>query len=76
MRALRNETQPTASTRTEIQPGIWLDARRAVWFAAERLLAVADLHWGYAASHRARGNLLPVWGDDELEARLRARLRG
>lgn len=72
MRALRNETQPTASTRTEIQPGIWLDSRRAVWLAAERLLAVADLHWGYAASHRARGNLLPVWGDDEIENRLRA----
>lgn len=72
MRALRNETQPAASTRTEIQPGIWLDSRRAVWFAAERLLAIADLHWGYAASHRARGNLLPVWGDDELEIRLRA----
>lgn len=72
MRALRNETQPTASTRTEIQPGIWLDSRRAVWFPAERLLVIADLHWGYAASHRARGNLLPVWGDAELEARLRA----
>jgi len=72
MRAPRNETKPTASTRTEVQPGIWLDSRRAVWFAAERLLAMADRHWGYAASHRARGNLLPVWGDDELEARLHA----
>lgn len=51
---------------------MWLDARRALWLAEERLLVVADLHWGYAASHRARGNLLPVWGDDELAARLHA----
>ena len=56
--------------RTEIQPGVWLDSRLAVWFPLERLLVVADLHWGYAASHRARGNLLPWWGDEEIEARL------
>lgn len=34
------------------------------------MLVIADLHWGYAASHRARGNLLPLWGDGEIEARL------
>ena len=56
--------------RTEIQPGIWLDSRLALWLPAGRLLVVADLHWGYAASHRARGNLLPWWGDDEIEHRL------
>lgn len=74
MRALRNEIKPAASARSEIQPGIWLDSRRAVWFAAERLLAIADLHWGYAVSHQARGHLLPIWGDDELAARLLALL--
>lgn len=58
--------------RTEIQPGIWLDSRRAVWLAAARILVVADLHWGYTASHRARGNLLPWWGDDEIEQHLHA----
>jgi uncharacterized protein len=58
--------------RTEILPGIWLDSRLAVWFAAERMLVIADLHWGYAASHRARGNLLPWWGDDEIQQRLLA----
>jgi uncharacterized protein len=67
---------PPATTpiplRTEVQPGIWLDARLALWLAPERLLVVADIHWGYAASHRARGNLLPCWGDDEIEQRLRA----
>jgi metallophosphoesterase superfamily enzyme len=36
---------------------------------------VADLHWGYAASHRARGNLLPVWGDEEIETRLTSLVR-
>lgn len=56
-------------------PGIWLDSRLALWFAEERRLVVADLHWGYAACHRARGNLLPLWGDDEMEARLLALLR-
>ncbi|QYM80130.1 metallophosphoesterase [Horticoccus luteus] len=56
--------------RLEILPGLWLDARRALWFAAQRLLVVADLHWGYAAAHRATGNLLPLWGDDEIAARL------
>jgi metallophosphoesterase superfamily enzyme len=55
------------SLRSEVCPGVWIDSRRAVWFANERLLAVADLHWGYVASHRARGNLLPLWGDQQLE---------
>ncbi len=58
--------------RAEVHPGIWADSRLGVWFAAERLLVVADLHWGYAASHRARGNLLPMWSDDEIERRLRS----
>jgi metallophosphoesterase superfamily enzyme len=63
-----------APVRTEVQPGIWLDSRLALWLPAERVVVVADLHWGYAASHRARGNLLPWWGDDDIEQRLRALL--
>jgi metallophosphoesterase superfamily enzyme len=51
---------------TEIQSGLWLDARRAVYFEPLGLLAVADLHWGYAHSHRVAGNLLPAWGDEEI----------
>jgi metallophosphoesterase superfamily enzyme len=35
---------------------------------------LADLHWGYAVSHQAHGNLLPTWGDDELATRLRSLL--
>lgn len=61
--------------RVQVRPGVWLDSRRALWFSAERRLALADLHWGYAASHRARGNLLPNWGDEDLERRLEGLLR-
>ena len=57
---------------TEIRADVWLDARRALWLAAPRLLVLADLHWGYVSSHRARGNLLPAWGDEEIGARLEA----
>jgi metallophosphoesterase superfamily enzyme len=62
------------AVRTEILPGLWLDPRLALWIPAERLLVVADIHWGYAASHRAQGNLLPYWGDEEIARRLRALL--
>jgi uncharacterized protein len=72
MRPPLSVTPSPTFVHTEIQPGIWLDSRLAVWFSAERLLVIADLHWGYVASHRARGNLLPWWGDDEIEARLRS----
>ncbi|PAW67423.1 MAG: hypothetical protein B9S34_05375 [Opitutia bacterium Tous-C1TDCM] len=61
-----------AAVRQEIRPGAWLDARRALWLAEFRWLVVADLHWGYAQSHRARGNLMPLWGDAELADRLDA----
>jgi len=72
MRPPQNPPPSPVSARAEISPGFWLDSRLALWIAAERLLVVADLHWGYAASHRARGNLLPMWGDDEIESRLRS----
>jgi uncharacterized protein len=60
------------SPSTEIRADVWLDARRALWLSRPRLLVVADLHWGYVASHRAQGNLLPHWGDGDIAARLRA----
>jgi metallophosphoesterase superfamily enzyme len=56
--------------RLEIGRGIWLDGRLALWLEELRLLVVADLHWGYVESHRARGNLLPAWGDADIAARL------
>lgn len=51
---------------------MWLDSRLAIWIETLRTIVVADLHWGYAASHHARGNLLPAWGDDVIERRLRS----
>ncbi len=63
---------PLPHPRAEILPEVWLDARLALWLAELRLLVVADLHWGYAASHAVRGSLLPLWGDDEIAARLDA----
>ena len=59
----------------EIQPGWFLSADRALYFAAERTLAIADIHWGYAFSHRRVGNLLPMWGNDEIALRLRRVIR-
>lgn len=66
---------PSASPRAQVLPGLWLDGRGALWIPADRILVVADLHWGYAAAHRARGNLLPAWGDDEIEQRLDSLVR-
>jgi putative SbcD/Mre11-related phosphoesterase len=59
-----------AHSRLELSPGLWLDARRAIWMPEESLLAVSDLHLGYPWSHRASGNLLPVTADDGTIRRL------
>jgi metallophosphoesterase superfamily enzyme len=58
--------------RLQIRPDAWLDARLALWLPTARALVVSDLHWGYAESHRAQGNLLPAWGDADIAARLRS----
>ncbi len=65
---------PARPPRLQIRPDVWLDARLALWLAAPRVLVVADLHWGYAESHRVHGNLLPAWGDAEIASRLSALL--
>ena len=57
-----------------IAPDVRFDTRLALYLEATRSLIVADLHWGYAESHRAAGNLFPAWGDDILESTLRALL--
>lgn len=64
---------PTAKTElleVEIRPGWILSAERSLYFAQEGTLVVADIHWGYADSHRRIGNLLPMWGNEELSRRL------
>jgi putative SbcD/Mre11-related phosphoesterase len=59
---------PPSSRALEFLPGILFDSRRALYFREHRLLAVADLHLGYAWSHRAQGQMLPVAaGDDALQ---------
>lgn len=65
-----NPQRPTLQS-LEFLLGVTFDARRAVYFAAENLLAVADLHLGYAWSHRAHGQLLPVGQKDNALQRLR-----
>lgn len=60
----------SSTTEVEIRPGVWLNAAPALFLAAARTLVVADVHWGYAASQRAAGRLLPDWGDGEIEQRL------
>jgi len=61
-------------SRYEVAPGIWLDARRALWLAKPRVLAVADLHIGYAWAHRQTGQLMPITAPDDVTERL-AQLR-
>jgi uncharacterized protein len=55
-----------------LAPDLVLDARRAVWFPNERVLAVADLHLGYAWVHRSSGQLLPLSAPNDSLARLQA----
>src|SRR5688572_9140568 len=57
-------------TRYEVTPGIWLDARRALWLSDSRVLAVADLHLGYAWAHRHGGQLMPLSMPDDTCERL------
>ena len=65
---------PTAMSdllEVEFRPGWRLSGERSLYLAREKTLVVADVHWGYADSHRRVGNLLPRWGDEETSRRLR-----
>lgn len=59
-------------SRLQIEPGIWLDARRAIWFERLSILAVADLHIGYNWAHRHGGQMLPLHQPDDTIGRLKA----
>jgi putative SbcD/Mre11-related phosphoesterase len=59
-------------SRYEVAPGIWLDARRALWLAESRTLAIADLHLGYAWAHRHTGQLMPITVPADTRERLLA----
>jgi uncharacterized protein len=60
--------------QVEIEPGWWLSSGRALFLEPERTLVIADIHWGYAESHRRAGNLLPLWGNADTAQRLRCLL--
>lgn len=49
---------------------IHIDARRAVWLPASRILALADMHLGESWARRARGQLVPVGQDEDTLRRL------
>ena len=59
-------------SRLEWNPGLWLDARRAVWIEGTRSLVVADLHLGYVWAHRHEGQLLPISVREDSTERLLA----
>jgi len=67
-------SHPPILQSLEFLLGIVFDARRAIYFREQNLLAVADLHLGYAWTHRAQGQLLPVAPKDNALDRLRALL--
>ena len=56
--------------RFELEPGLWLDAERAVWLEEWKALVVADLHLGYAWAHRASGQLMPLSAREDSADRL------
>ena len=58
-------------SRLQFEPGIWLDARRAIWFQDLSILAVADLHIGYNWAHRHGGQMLPLHPSDDTVTRLK-----
>lgn len=55
----------------KVSDALTLDARRAAWLPRERVLAVADLHLGYAWAHRLSGQLMPILPTNDTLVRLR-----
>lgn len=58
--------------RYSLKEGVVLDARRAVFLEEFSMLAVADLHLGYAWAQRAAGQLLPLGAREDTVERLSA----
>jgi len=50
---------------------VTLDSRRALFFPREQVLAIADLHLGYAWAHRLSGQLMPITPANDTVERLR-----
>src|SRR5436309_11537731 len=58
-----------------IAESVLLDSRLALFHEQERWLAIADLHFGFELSQRVAGRLVPFWGMQSIETRLRELLR-
>jgi putative SbcD/Mre11-related phosphoesterase len=54
-----------------IAPNVLLDSRLALFHTEQSWMAIADLHFGYEVSQRARGWLIPFWGMEAIADRLR-----
>lgn len=54
----------------KVAAGVHVDIRRAVYLEGAGVLAITDLHLGYAWVQRQRGALLPIGEDDTLERTL------
>jgi metallophosphoesterase superfamily enzyme len=65
-------TESAQFATLNVAPGIVLDSRLALWHENQRWLACSDLHFGYELKQRALGGLFPLWGMQDIEARLRA----
>lgn len=66
----RSVQRPPPPQRIRLDCGWTLDARRAAFLESASVLAVADLHLGYAWAQRSRGLLLPVETPDTTGVRL------
>jgi DNA ligase-associated metallophosphoesterase len=60
----------SVAARVNVTPEVVIDGRLALFHPTQRWLAVADLHFGFELSHRAAGNLFPLWGMRTIETRL------
>jgi DNA ligase-associated metallophosphoesterase len=58
-------------SRFQLNDELVFDSRRAAWFPTERVLAVADLHLGYAWAHRLSGQLMPITPPADTLVRLK-----
>ena len=54
-----------------IAKSVLLDSRLALFHEEECWLAIADLHFGFELSQRVAGRLVPFWGMESIETRLR-----
>lgn len=59
------------AAQVPVAEDILLDGRLALFHQTQGWLAVADLHFGYELSQRAAGRLVPMWGMNSIEERLR-----